>query len=91
MNKIMIRGKEITSVEEMQCILQKETGLDSSHFKDLDALREGIMWHTVMPITLEWVNFNESRYALGAYADQLMNVLYEVDEQLEELFTLILK
>ncbi|MCM3132998.1 barstar family protein [Paenibacillus polysaccharolyticus] len=91
MKKVIIDGKNIGSIEELQRTLRTEFSLQPAHFESIDTLWEGLVWHVPVPVTLEWHHFSESRAAIGPYADQLMNLLYEVDEQLEELFRFVLK
>ncbi|MDP9697441.1 ribonuclease inhibitor [Paenibacillus intestini] len=89
--KVIIDGKAIGSVEDLQRILQAEFSLQPAHFESMDTLWEALVWHVPVPVTLEWNHFNDSRASIGSYADQMMNLLYEVDEQLEELFRFTLK
>ncbi len=91
MKKVIIDGKAIRSVEDLQAILQTEFSLQPVHFESMDTLWEALVWHVPVPVTLEWIHFSESRTAIGPYADQMLNLLYEVDEQLEELFRFIVK
>ena len=91
MKKVTIDGKTIRSIEDLHGILQTEFSLQPAHFKSMDTLWEALVWHVPVPVTLEWNHFSDSRASIGPYADQLMNLLYEVDEQLEELFRFTVK
>ncbi|PYE49184.1 barstar family protein [Paenibacillus barcinonensis] len=91
MKKIIIQGCEVTTQEELHSMFQQKLGLEKVYFTNLDTLRDGLMWHVPVPITVEWTHYAVCRDALGAYADQVLNVLYEVQEQLEELFTIQMK
>ncbi|WP_427051445.1 barstar family protein [Paenibacillus sp. TC-CSREp1] len=91
MNKITIQGCDITTREELYNVFHRQLGLEKLYFENLDTLRDGLMWNVPVPITVEWTHYTVCRYALGAYADQVLNVFYEVQEQLEELFTFRLK
>ncbi|MCK6078197.1 barstar family protein [Paenibacillus silvae] len=88
---ITIDGKKIGNINELHRFLQENLALDTIYFENLEALWDGLTSHVSMPLTLQWLDFQMSRRALGNYADELMNLFYEIDEELEELFTFILK
>lgn len=91
MKKVIIDGQAIRSLEELRAVLQNEFSLHPADFENMDTLWEALVWHVPVPVRLEWIHFNNSRAVLGLYADQLMNLLYEIDEQLEELFRFSVK
>ncbi|WP_248064707.1 barstar family protein [Paenibacillus silvae] len=91
MYHITIDGKKIGNINELHRFLQENLALDTIYFENLEALWDGLTSHVSMPLTLQWLDFQMSRRALGNYADELMNLFYEIDEELEELFTFILK
>ncbi|AWB44700.1 barnase inhibitor [Paenibacillus sp. CAA11] len=90
MRIITIDGKNIHGKEELHEVLQSKLGLDPSYGRNLDALWDCLTGYVAMPLTIEWLNFEASKESLGEYADQLLELMCEVEEELEG-FTFDLK
>lgn len=91
MDIVIIHGKEIMSVENLQNMLIEKLKIDKKFLEDMDSMWDGLTSAAKLPLTIEWRDFLESREVLGDYADQLMNLMFNVEEELEELFTFVLK
>ncbi|MGF9696204.1 barstar family protein [Paenibacillus sp. MABNR03] len=90
MKKVIINGSDIHGKEELHDILQAKLGLGESYGRNLDALWDGVTGYISMPLTIQWLHFEASRAVLGEYADQLLDLLREAEEELEQ-FTLEVK
>ncbi|MFS0869087.1 barstar family protein [Paenibacillus xylanilyticus] len=84
MKTVIINGNDIHGKEELHDILQAKLGLGESYGRNLDALWDGLTGCISMPLTIQWLHFEASRAALGEYADQLLELLREAEEELEQ-------
>ncbi|MBY0215106.1 barstar family protein [Paenibacillus illinoisensis] len=90
MKTVIIDGNDIHGKEELHDIFQAKLGLDDSYGRNLDALWDVITGFISIPLTIQWVNFEASRAVLGEYADQLLELMREAEEELDQ-FQLDLK
>ncbi|MGD0030915.1 barstar family protein [Paenibacillus illinoisensis] len=90
MKTVIIDGNDIHGKEELHDILQAKLELDDSYGRNLDALWDVITGFISIPLTIRWVNFEASRAVLGEYADQLLELMRDAEEELDQ-FKLDLK
>ncbi|MFC9708843.1 barstar family protein [Paenibacillus sp. NPDC056933] len=91
MKTIVIHGKDIHGQEELHDVLQERLELGPSYGRNLDALWDCLTGFVSMPLTIQWIDFDTSRKYLGEYADRLLDVMQEAEEELEEFtFDLII-
>ncbi|QOS79088.1 barstar family protein [Paenibacillus sp. JNUCC31] len=91
MKTIVIQGKDIHGQEELHDVLQARLELGPSYGRNLDALWDCLTGFVSMPLTIQWIDFDTSRKYLGEYADLLLDLMQEAEEELEEFtFDLII-
>ncbi|MCG7378591.1 barstar family protein [Paenibacillus sp. ACRSA] len=90
MNIIQIDGEQLLARDELHAILQEKLELGEHYGRNLDALWDCLTGEVSMPITIQWVHFEKSKQVLGGYADQVIDLMREVEEEIEG-FTLELK
>ncbi|MGV2966353.1 barstar family protein [Paenibacillus sp. FSL H8-0317] len=83
MSIIQINGNDFHSKEEFHQILQNQLELDESYGGNLDALWDVLTGAVSMPITFQWIGFEKSKEILGEYADQVMELLREVEAEIQ--------
>ncbi|WP_339301465.1 barstar family protein [Paenibacillus sp. FSL R5-0623] len=82
MSIIQINGNDFHSKEELHQILQNQLELDESYGGNLDALWDVLTGAVSMPLTVQWIGFEKSKEILGDYADQLMELLRDVEGEI---------
>lgn len=90
MKTVVINGKDIHGKEELHDVLQTRLELGQTYGRNLDALWDCLTGFLPMPLTIQWIDFDASRKSLGEYADQLLDLMHEAEEELEG-FTLELR
>ncbi|MBT2770868.1 barstar family protein [Halomonas sp. ISL-60] len=91
MKTVIINGKKIHGKEELHDVLQEQLGLDNDYGRNLDALWDCLTGFIPMPLTIQWLDFDTTRESLGEYAERLLELMREAEEELEEFtFELIL-
>ncbi|MFZ5596902.1 MAG: barstar family protein [Bacillota bacterium] len=83
MVKVTVEGKKITSEEKLHDILQEKLGLPDYYGRNLDALWDFLTGWVDLPLTIEWVNHEESKKLLGDYYDKLLAVLRDAERELK--------
>jgi ribonuclease inhibitor len=82
--KIILDGNEFKTQQELHALLQKKLDLPEHYGRNLDALWDCITSWIDLPLTLTWINFDESKKHLGSYADRLVEMLQEAEQELGE-------
>ncbi|NQE97905.1 barstar family protein, partial [Bacillus subtilis] len=59
--------------------------------RNLDALWDCLTGWVDLPLTLVLINFEFSKKFLGSYADDVLEVLLEAQEELEDEFKIIIE
>lgn len=90
MEKLTLDGKEITSEEKLHEILEEKLDLPDYYGRNLDALWDCLTGWVDLPLTIEWVNHEESKKLLGDYYEKLLVMLRDAERELRG-FTLELK
>lgn len=83
MSIIQIDGNHTHSKEELHQVLQNQLELDENYGGNLDALWDVLTGAVSMPLTVQWIGFEKSKEILGDYADQLMELLREVEAEIQ--------
>ncbi|WP_440119460.1 barstar family protein [Paenibacillus sp. QZ-Y1] len=84
MKTVIIDGKNIHGKEELHDVLQKQLGLDIDYGRNLDALWDCLTGFIPMPLTIQWLDFDTTRDSLGEYAERLLELMREAEEELEQ-------
>ncbi|WP_128101828.1 barstar family protein [Paenibacillus sp. DCT19] len=90
MNIIQIDGEQLSARDELHDMLQAQLELGEHYGRNLDALWDCLTGEVSMPLTIQWFHFEKSRQVLGGYADQVIDLMREVEEEIEG-FSLELK
>ncbi|AHM66833.1 barstar family protein [Paenibacillus polymyxa] len=80
---VIINGNNIHGKEELHDTLQAQLGLDQTYGRNLDALWDCLTGSIPMPLTIQWLDFHASRKSLGEYADRLLDLMREAEEEVE--------
>ena len=82
MKTVVIEGKDIHGKEQLHDVLQTSLELGQTYGRNLDALWDCLTGFVPMPLTIQWINFDATRNLLGEYADQLLDLMHEAEEEL---------
>ncbi|WP_433753672.1 barstar family protein [Paenibacillus amylolyticus] len=83
MSNIQIDGYNIHSKEELHQVLQNQLELDENYGGNLDALWDVLTGAVSMPLTVQWLGFEKSKEILGDYADQVIELLRDVEAEIQ--------
>lgn len=83
MRIVTINGGIIRGREDLHNTLQAELELGTTYGKNLDALWDALTGWIQLPLTLVWLDFESSRTYLGDYADELLELLREAEQELD--------
>ena len=83
MYKVALLGKDITSEEELHLILKKELELPDYYGENLNALWDCLSSWVKLPLEIEWIDFEKSKEQIGCYADELLHLFKEAQEELD--------
>ncbi|KAA8745825.1 MULTISPECIES: barstar family protein [Paenibacillus] len=83
MSNIQIDGYHIHSKEELHQVLQNQLELDENYGRNLDALWDVLTGAVSMPLTVQWLGFEKSKEILGDYADQVIELLRDVEAEIQ--------
>ncbi|MEC2111240.1 barstar family protein [Bacillus stercoris] len=91
MKKIVVDGKDFENKEGLHNALKDKLNFPDYYGKILDALWDCLTGWIELPQTLVWRNFELSKKFLGSYADDVLEVLQEAQEELEGEFKIIVE
>ncbi|MEC1490583.1 barstar family protein [Bacillus subtilis] len=91
MRKIMIDGKDFENIEVLHDVLKDKLDFSNYYGRNLDALWDCLTGWVDLPLTLVLINFEFSKKFLGSYADDVLEVLLEAQEELEDEFKIIIE
>lgn len=91
MRKIMIDGRDFENIEVLHDVLKDKLDFPNYYGRNLDALWDCLTGWVDLPLTLVLINFEFSKKFLGSYADDVLEVLQEAQEELEDEFKIIIE
>ncbi|MCY8200994.1 barstar family protein [Bacillus subtilis] len=91
MRKIMIDGRDFENIEVLHDVLKDKLDFPDYYGRNLDALWDCLTGWMDLPLTLVLINFEFSKKFLGSYADDVLEVLQEAQEELEDEFKIIIE
>ncbi|MGJ3544524.1 barstar family protein [Bacillus subtilis] len=91
MRKIMIDGRDFENIEVLHDVLKDKLDFPNYYGRNLDALWDCLTGWVDLPLTLVLINFEFSNTFLGSYADDVLEVLLEAQEELEDEFKIIIE
>ncbi len=75
MKRIVIKGEEITSREELHSVLKKELELPDHYGNNLDALWDCLTEGLEEDVFITWTDFEKSFRSIGPYALTTVRVI----------------
>ncbi|MBU8612088.1 MULTISPECIES: barstar family protein [Bacillus] len=91
MRKIMIDGRDFENIEVLHDVLKDKLDFPDYYGRNLDALWDCLTGWVDLPLTLVLKNFEFSNTLLGSYADDVLEVLQEAQEELKDEFKIIIE
>lgn len=91
MRKIMIDGRDFENIEVLHDVLKDKLDFPDYYGRNLDALWDCLTGWVDLPLTLVLINFEFSKKFLGSYADDVLEVLQEAQEELKDEFKIIIE
>ena len=83
MKRIILDSREFNNKEQFHDIIKDKLDFPEYYGKNLDALWDCLTGWIDLPLKLEWHGFNESKSKLGDYAEKILDVFHEAEEELE--------
>ncbi|MGH0590526.1 barstar family protein [Bacillus mycoides] len=83
MNEIRLDGKRIDNLVQLHTTLQEALELPNYYGHNLDALWDCLTGLIEMPLTIRWVDFQESEKKLGEYRQILLEFFRDVEREVE--------
>jgi ribonuclease inhibitor len=83
MNRVVLRGSEIDSIEALHDLLRRELHLPEYYGGNLDALWDCLTGCIPMPLTIEWVDFAQCRRNIGEYADKVLSLFEDATKEVD--------
>ncbi|CCU59153.1 hypothetical protein EH11_01675 [Bacillus subtilis] len=87
----MIDGRDFENIEVLHDVLKDKLDFPNYYGRNLDALWDCLTGWVDLPLTLVLINFEFSKKFLGSYADDVLEVLLEAQEELEDEFKIIIE
>ncbi|AMK73088.1 MULTISPECIES: barstar family protein [Bacillus] len=91
MRKIMIDGRDFENIEVLHDVLKDKLDFPDYYGGNLDALWDCLTGWVDLPLTLVLINFEFSKKFLGSYANDVLEVLQEAQEELKDEFKIIIE
>ncbi|PYE47976.1 barstar family protein [Paenibacillus barcinonensis] len=83
MRIIEIDGRQLHSREALHQLLQDKLQLGEHYGCNLDALWDALTGEVRMPLTIHWSFLDTTRELLGDYADQVVEVMHEAEQEVD--------
>lgn len=87
----MIDGRDFENIEVLHDVLKDKLDFPNYYGRNLDTLWDCLTGWVDLPLTLVLINFEFSKKFLGSYADDVLEVLLEAQEELEDEFKIIIE
>lgn len=89
MNIVTLDSKEFSNINELHSVLKKMLQLPEYYGENLDALWDCLTGWVNLPITIEWVNYDDAKQKIEEYAEKLLKVFQAAEQEIDG-FTFIL-
>ncbi len=87
----MIDGRDFENIEVLHDVLKDKLDFPDYYGRNLDALWDCLTGWVDLPLTLVLKNLEFSNTLLGSYADDVLEVLQEAQEELKDEFKIIIE
>ena len=81
--EIVLNGNEFSNEEELHDYLKVKLQLPDYYGGNLNALWDCLTGWVDLPLTIVWVNFEESEKRLGSCAQEILDLFREAEEKLD--------
>lgn len=83
MNIVQIDGRSLHDRETLHLVLQDKLQLDEHYGHNLDALWDALTGEVHLPLTIRWLHYESCKNVLGDYADQVVEVMQEAQQEVD--------
>jgi len=83
MSTVIIKSGEFSNIDELHLLLKERLQLPEYYGNNLDALWDCLTGWIELPITLEWIGYENSRQKIGEYAVKLAKILQEAEQEID--------
>ena len=83
MNIVILDSKKFSTQQELHNILKRELELPEYYGGNLDALWDCLKGWIDLPLTIEWVGYEKSEMDLGNYAQKVLDMFRDAEEELD--------
>ncbi|MGF9715302.1 barstar family protein, partial [Paenibacillus naphthalenovorans] len=83
---VQLEGSHIKERQQLHDFLKKELQLPDTYGSNLDALWDCLTGWVRLPLTIRWIDPEASRRHLGEYADQLLDLLREAEQEVDGFY-----
>ncbi len=78
---ITLKGEEISNLTDFYDVLAKRLAFPSHFGRNLDALWDFLSTDQEKPLTIRWINSEESQFSLGDQFDKLIELFDQLSEE----------
>ncbi|NLM57710.1 MAG: barnase inhibitor [Clostridium sp.] len=83
MNVVFLEGKELTSKAKTHKVLKEKLELPDYYGENLNALWDCLTGWVSLPLKVVWNDFNISKKQLGNFADELLQLFFEANDEID--------
>ncbi|PED05110.1 barstar family protein [Bacillus pseudomycoides] len=91
MEILRLDGRKFTSGEVLHKVLKKELDLPDYYGENADALWDCLTAWVILPLTIEWEFFEESKKMLGEETDIILETFQDAQEEMPGRFFIVVK
>ncbi len=82
--KVTIDGSAFNTMEELHELLKLNLNLHDDYEGSLDELWNSLMNECEMPLTIYWIDFEESKLLLGDDLNEIIDLFNEAHDEIED-------
>lgn len=83
MNIVILDSEEFSSIDELHMVLKAKLQLPEYYGKNLDALWDCLTGWIDLPMTIEWIGYEKSKKKIGEYAEKLLKLFKEAEQEVD--------
>lgn len=80
--ELIIDGNEFHTIEEIHSFLRKQLDFPDYYGGTLDSLWDCLTSDTELPLTIKWINFENSRNRIGETAEKMYDLFKEAEQEI---------
>ena len=81
--QITLQGKEITTIEDFHKVVKRDLQLPDYYGNNLDALWECLTGWVATPLTIIWLDLEESKAMLGPAINRIVDTFNDAEKKVE--------